>query len=177
MRRCLVSLFTLATLVFLDVINLDRTTAPFLCPFPIAAQFLGLGMSRPDSKNWYVWIVKYFCWCTIFGFELSEGPFFALITLLHALLSFSFSMDVGINSSYCGYYFCCSSYAYFFIMGCLGPCLWWKNLLSKWRWAVVLIWIGGLILICAYDKTSTHHAIPFAVGAIDASLLLTWRRC
>ena len=168
--------FSTAILVYLtalDVANRHRAAPPFVCASNLQAQFMGLGIttySRPEQ-----WFLKYLMWSTLIVIETFQDHATVLLTLLHALLGFSFVMDAGVNSYYHGHHFCCSSYAY---------CVFWASafvallvcaIRAKWavasRWGIVLAWALCGLGILAYDAWRVgHHFLAYFVGTLGAIL-------
>ena len=164
---------TMSYLLVLDLANRNQITPPFWGAGEVQAQFMGLGIgaNRPEA-----FAFKYLMWSWLFVIEIFQGHAAVLLVLLQALLAFSFVMDVGVNRDYHGYWFCCSSYSYFFFcasgqVAAMEAALRQKK--KNWVVAVgVLVgWLVSAIGILVVDAwRPNHHLLAFLVGTLCALL-------
>lgn len=161
----------LTWLLTLDLLNASKSKPPFLGATPLMAQFLGLGIGSQGYDGAARWIAKYTFWSlSLFVIEFYTSPSFLLLSLLQALLAFSFVMDAGVNSEYqCQHmHFCCSSYSYLFLTGIATNRVSWR-LVCKRRWCFafvsILVQVGGATALYLFDgHVWDHHAFAYGLG-------------
>ena len=159
-------------------------------PDPVTTTVTGLGIGWPwftscgtsRSNRPERWIFKYAMWSWLFLIEFVQGHATVLLVLLQALMAFSFVMDVGVNKNYHGYWFCCSSYSYFFFcasgqVAAIDAALRRRRMKRGHGWAVPFLalvgWLVTAIGILLFDAWKpNHHFLAFMVGTVCALLNL-----
>jgi hypothetical protein len=159
----------------LDALNAGRGAPPFVGAVPLQAQFLGLGIGGPGFTEWYRWVLKYALWsASLITIERASGRAFLVLSVLQALMAFSFVMDAGVNSEFqCEHHhYCCSSYAYFYLAGTAVACAYtrWASTPAR-RAASALAWVvAGLVVLAADGFRWDHHVLALALGSVAGAL-------
>ena len=163
-----VSLGVVLCIGVLDLLNAERTAAPFVGVGSNAlAQALGIGIHGKDTAEL---VAKYGLWCSIFVVEVLDGHLRAFHSFVIAILAFSFTMDVGINAKYKGFLYCCSSYSYLHICGVAHVA---SAEFTRRKKLTAVSWSAFLILQVAYDSWRwDHHALSFVLGSGLRALLV-----
>lgn len=161
----------LTWLLTLDLLNASHSKPPFVGATPLMAQFLGLGIGGEGQNGAARWTAKYTFWSlSLLVIELCTSPSFLLLSLLQALLAFSFVMDAGVNSEYqCQHmHFCCSSYSYLFLAGIATNRVSWRLLCSRRSCLAavsILAQCGGATALYWFDgRAWNHHAFAYGLG-------------
>jgi len=137
--------------------------------------YCGSRRNRPEQ-----WLFKYAMWSWLFVIEACQGHATVLLVLLQALLEFSFTMDAGRNNNADKYWFCCSSYAYFFflpagLIAAIDVALR-RRRRRKGRglglpFSLLVGWLTSALGTLSFDSWQhNHHFLAFLMGTLCALL-------